>query len=77
MQGAHNLCYNVGMKQKEIDEVRSLLLKAEGDVEGIGRKLCSAAGGGLAWSAVNGAVEKIQDAIHSLHTIELEQDEES
>lgn len=55
---------NRKMTAKERFEFEDKLRKIEGELEGLGRELCSVPDGGLTWLAINHAVEYVQEAIH-------------
>lgn len=55
---------NRKMTAKERFEFEDKLRKIEGELEGLGREICSIPDSGVTWGAINRAVENVQEAIH-------------
>lgn len=55
---------NRKMTAKERVEFEDKLRKIEGELEGLGREICSVPNSGNSWSAITSAVEYIREAIH-------------
>lgn len=55
---------NRKMTAKERFVFEGKLRKIEGELEGLGREICSVPDGGVTWRAIIRAVENVQEAIH-------------
>lgn len=55
---------NRKMTARERFEFEDKLRKIEGELEGLGREICSVHDSGVTWGAINRAVEDVQEAIH-------------